>query len=360
MAEQEAVYLAILVPVAVAVISASIIGAWKWTVSSYEDSVKLKADLSMPGDLEIMGYIGCACIVVAVKCTGKRQAKISGAVLALENVDFVPLFEQAFGASFGIVQAKAGPPPAYTIELVPLKERTVAEGFILERDDVVRFALPIRVFAIDKFPDAPSQDVWIAVRFFDNNERILLRGLRIQHMIADLIASWGDKRQTLNVDLEFGLRHSSAVLPDTSHLVGKTNPNPLRMPAPTDEQQSSAEAIGTGSIRVVLPLYSLVSPDHRTTVISETELGLLIPLFSSIEIAQEHMRASAIPVAIREFATLDQLHGFLARPPGSVFGPLPNLRILYDSVDRHRRQVGLLDHGHFVNTLKSQLEAEAC
>lgn len=154
--EESEIYLwGIVAVVAGSVITAAIIGTWNWASKKLDDKVRLSADVSMPGDWQVMQFIGCACMIVTVKCKGRRTAKISGALLAIEGIDLIPQFEKAFGAQFGYVPVDAGPPPALIIDLVPLRKPNCSDGFILERDDAIRFAMPIQVPILHKFPTAP-------------------------------------------------------------------------------------------------------------------------------------------------------------------------------------------------------------
>ena len=92
--------------------------------------------------LDVHQKIGCDCVILTVKNKGQRVAKISKAILGIDSVNLIPKFEEAFGASFGYVPVEGSPPPYATIDLIPMKEPDCSDGFILERDDVVRFAIP--------------------------------------------------------------------------------------------------------------------------------------------------------------------------------------------------------------------------
>jgi hypothetical protein len=334
----------IIAGVAIAVTSAAILGAWNWFVAKREDTVRLSAEVSQPGEMQDIQYIGCACMIVTITCRSKRPAKIKSALIALEGVDLIPQFEKGFGASFGYVPVNVGVPPALTINLVPLKKSTTDAGFHLERDDAVRFALPIQVPVLDQFPKAPSQNVWIAVTHLDGREEVLLRGSQIQNTISDLIAVWKDQRQTLNVTLEIGLRATSAVLPGAPELMGKTNPFPVTF-AESDSAEAGTQqpaAASGGTARVRLPVYTLVSSDKSTAVMLETLDGPLLPLFSTAQIADEVRGQCRENVSVRELATAEAVRSYVEHPPMKPGVLPPHFNILFDSVDPNNRKPGLV------------------
>lgn len=336
-------------------LSAIVIGTWNWLAAKRDDAVRLKATISQPGDLEIMKRIGCACMIVTIKSDGKRIAKISGATVALEGIDLIPQFEKAFGDDFGYVPVDVGRPPAFAIDLVPLRKTDCSEGFILERDDVVRFAMPIRVPILDRFPKAPSQNVQIAVKFFDGAEQVVLRGMAIQNVIADLIEDWGKKAQTLNVNLTFGLRGNSRIRPaNNAELMGKLNPNPLIFfpdDTPQDVKDRLEGKAGTTAMR--MPVYSLVRADDSKAVMLTTSDGLLLPIFSTLQIATTVKGQATIQVNIIELRTSDDLWAFVQNPPGRPTDG-PEFNVLLDSVDPHYRKQGLVMRSEFLGSLRNQ------
>lgn len=336
-----------------AVVTAAILGGWSWFSSWRNDRVRLSVKLTQPGDLEVMEQIGCASMIVAVKSESTRVAKIKGAIVALQGVDLIPQFEKGFGASFNYVPVPGGPPPVLAIDLVPLSKPNSSDGFILERDDVARFAMPIQVPILHLFPKAPSQDVWIAVQYFDESEETVLRGLPIQNTIADLIAMWGDKIQTLKAPLIFNLRSTSKVLPGNPELMGKTNPNavvffPDDTPPDVRRQLEAKQHI----ISIGFPVYALMASDGSKTVMVQSPDGLLLPILTSKEIAEEYKRDSGLDVELKELPTLDELRKFVENPPTDSGGKLPPYKILLDSIESGTRKAGAIDRDGFLATMK--------
>ena len=334
-------------------IGAAILGLWKWVAKMRSDQIRLTAKISQPGDLEIMQKIGCACMIVTIKSEGARVAKIKGAVVALEGVDLMPQFEKAFGASFNYVPSEVGPPPALVIDLVPLSTPEANGGFILERDDVIRFAMPIRVPILHLFPKAPSQNVWVAVQFFDETEKVIVRGLQVQNVIADLIEGWGKQAQTLNVDLTFNLRSSSRVMPGNPELMGKTNPNPLIfLPEETPEAVRKQFEARRKTISIGFPVYSLVAKEGSKAVMVHSPQGLLLPILTTKEIAEEYRTDSGMDLAIKELTTLQALKEFVENPPTDSEGKPPEYKIVLDTMFAGERAAGAIACNEFLATME--------
>ena len=327
-------------------ITAAVIGLWKFIYDKMNDRVRLTAELSQPGDFEVMQHIGCACMIVTIKCVGRRVAKIGGAILALEGVDLTPALEKGFGASFGYIPAKGGPEPVLVIELVPLKAPTCSDGFILERDDVFNFALPIQTPVLHLFPTAPSQKVWIAVQYFDKSEEVILRGLQIQQTIDGLISVWAGEVQRLNVTLKFEMRVASAVPPtNTPKLIGQTNPTPVQyFPDDITTQREEATRPKQGKLRIQFPMYTLASPDGLTVALLTTKGGVMMPICTDREFAEE-LRITGTgtqELTVKELPTMVALHSWIENPPTQSGNSPPPFEIFFDSLDPIQRMMGLV------------------
>jgi hypothetical protein len=325
-------FLGIASGVIVTLVSGGIIWACKRFVDRLDDRIVLTADIRQSGDLEIVQYVGCSCMVVSVTCRSKRPAKLKGALIALEGVNLLPNFEKAFGANFGGVPVNVDPRPVYTVDLIPIGKDRDSKAFVLERDDTIEFALPIRLPGLPLFTEAPSQDVWVEVEHLDGKKEIVLRGLRIQKIIEDLIEMWGNAAQTLHLTVNIGLRSTTSVLPQVSHLIGATNPNPLVVMDRGEDQHKPIDGEVAGSAQIRLPLFGLVSPDEKKTVMLDGPQGRLLPILSTRSIAEDYVKKSPQPVKIVEFATKETLISFLQSPPSASGNTVTDFNIMFDSI----------------------------
>jgi hypothetical protein len=338
--------------VAGGVITASLIALGSYIYNCWNDRVRLVATLSQPGDYLLQQRIGCACLIVTVACKGHRVAKIRGAFITLEGVNLLPYFEKGFGESFGYTPSKVGDPPSFVVDLIPLRKPECSDGFILERDDVVKFVMPIQVPALDKFVAAPSQNVWIGITHFDDSEVQVLRGLRIQESISHLIDTWGNKAQRLNVQLNFRVKACSATMPDTTNLMGKTNPHPVSFSDSEIEGSAAVPAENErGQWTPTFPLYAVVSAADRRPMFLAHPGGTLLPFFTSLEFAESVSPPPDATLSIHQLDTPQQTRDFISSIQNSVNQGPAQFDILIDSVDPAIRKQGVIGISVFLEAI---------
>jgi hypothetical protein len=208
---------------------ALVVAIAKAAIRRREERVSLKASLSIVGGLEMLTAIGCPSLVLQLSCSGKRAAKVRKASVCLVGKDLLAAFQKGFGTDFGYVPPR-DPDLKQTlaVDLLPLSPPTVPEGYVLERGDICRFALPMMVPGLGRFAEAPSEDVTVRVEFFDGKEDILMQGLSVQGHIGDLIGLYEPARHRLNpgITIPISIRAISAAPPDLS-TVGSVNPRPV-------------------------------------------------------------------------------------------------------------------------------------
>jgi hypothetical protein len=204
-----------------------------------DDRVDLKADLWVASDVEFIDRIGCAGLLLSIVCRSKRPAKINEAFISVRGFNPMAAMQAGFQDNFGYTPSPAGHEhdDSFLVYFVPFSKPTSAEGYVLERDDVCKFALPIQVPALPKFIEAQPADVRIVVTFFDGTEREVMWGEQVQSEIKSLIDMWGNAAQCLKVRLRFAVRVLSSTLP-TPGPVGKVNPQPIQMWEPKDPEKS--------------------------------------------------------------------------------------------------------------------------
>ena len=102
----------------------------------------------------------------------------------------------------------------------------------LERDDVAEYLLPVPFIPYERFIEAPSQNVEIAMRTIDGEHTAIARGLEIQDMIRTIVNLQGDQLRGPRVTMNAGITVASRKLPQILHGVGKVNPNAIDIPEP--------------------------------------------------------------------------------------------------------------------------------
>jgi len=189
-----------------------------------QERIRIEGTLGPAADLDFIEKIGCSGLMLTVSNKSKRHAKIRDAYLIARGVNLLPAMQQAFDDDFGHEPTDLGPPPSLAVKLIRFSKPNSEHGYILERDDVCTFALPIRIPPLPQFINVLPEDVRISVKFFDETERTVLKGEIIQNQIKTLIEVWGSSVQTLKHAVEISIRASSKKLPNVS-AVGTINPN---------------------------------------------------------------------------------------------------------------------------------------
>ncbi len=243
MTEGEKIFWAAVGALAVTVLGAVILGIPRLLAKRRNDRVSLRAGLTVAGDAEVVGAVGCACLVLTVACTSKRAAKIRGAFLALEGDDFLSAFQKGFQSGLGHVPPEKPPRQSLVVDLIPASKPNSQNGFVLQRDDVCRFLLPIRVPCLPMFAECAPKDVSMGVVSFDGAESVVLQGTTVQDHVKALMQMWGDAIQTLNVPVSIRVKVTSRSVPKLPDIVGKTNP------APVEFREPQGDVLGKGPTR---------------------------------------------------------------------------------------------------------------
>jgi len=217
---------------AVVLVTTLIVGIVRAIARRRKDALSLKAELAVVGDLDVLATIGCPGLVLWLSCLGARPAKIKGAALCLVGDDLLAAFQKGFGTDFGYRPPPSGADRKQTlvIGLLPLSPTNVLHGYVIERDEVCKFMLPLFTPGLLRFAQAPSEDVSVRIQFLDGHEQTVLRGLSVQSQIDALIRVYGSGHYQLRpgVTLPISIRAVSAAPPDPS-AVGRINPNPVRL-----------------------------------------------------------------------------------------------------------------------------------
>lgn len=188
------------------------------------DRIVLNADLSHSTNVDSMERLGCPAMVVTVACKGKRTAKVAGVKLSgpLTREDLAA-FEVGFQFPFGQSNNVKLPSPRLSVTLLQTTEPSNEHGFVLERDDVARFELPLAIPALPVFLSAPSEEVKLTATLFDGTDQVIKQGLVIQDFLRESLAAFKNMPMKLKQHVEMGVTVSAEELPDATEMIGRVN-----------------------------------------------------------------------------------------------------------------------------------------
>lgn len=209
-----------------------------------DESLRLEGKLDMASDLELLNAIGCPGMRFSVINRGSRPAKIQSAHLLIDGVDVMGGLQQGFGGGFAYTPLE-GSTQTMDISLIPLSRPNAQEGYVLNRDDVVRFFYPLPMPSTMLALQAKPEDLSIAVKFFDDSEQVLLTGQPIKDVLESVFNFYRSRPSHLNVPITVAVRVKSTTppSPETAGLIGKVNQNyiPVVKPTSANPQQPSGE-----------------------------------------------------------------------------------------------------------------------
>ncbi len=190
------------------------------------DRFALEAETSIKADIKMVEQIGCIGCVFTVKNRGKRPAKIRKAWVARKDPEALRAFEEGFDRRLAVWSDGTPPPVCVVYQLLPLPKPEDFRGAVLERDDAVRFLLPVQITDIGRLLELPSQDIEMGVTLVDDTKLVLLKGLEIQDTVRDLLSYPSPPSPGLRYRLEIELQVETERLPsEPPH--GKINQAPI-------------------------------------------------------------------------------------------------------------------------------------
>ena len=204
-----------------------------------DDEVILDTKIRWSADAVLINRIGCPCVVAAVICRSPRPAKIRGLELRLRGFNPILDVQAGFGEDFGYK-----PPPkkhqrndAFVVELIPLARPNAEHGFVLQRDDVVEFALPLHTPLLSKLDEFAGPRFTLHAEFFDGDFREVASGTTIKDHLLALRSIQGGRPSCLKVPIRFSLKVANAGLPSIGP-VGKVNAKPIHFHSNRDDDSS--------------------------------------------------------------------------------------------------------------------------
>jgi hypothetical protein len=216
-----------------------------------DDKIVVEGSLSIVGRPELLKAFGCPGLELTVTCRSKRPAKIRKADLSTEGRGFVAALQRGWGVPFGHNPPEGLETEVLSIELARLSPPNSPEGYSLNRDDVCRFYLPMCSGGLGLFLTAKPNDVFIRVIFFDDSERVILRGEQVQDTIRGMLETHGRYAFSLKIPTQVTVTVKSTTLPDLWPIAGTTNPNPISFIPADSVQNTPARAFVQAELGVV-------------------------------------------------------------------------------------------------------------
>lgn len=236
-----------------------------------DEQVSVKGSLSVGGTLKLIERIGCPGLELRVICQSRRQAKISKAYLCAEGRGFIAALEAGYGASFDHNPPDGLETETLMQELIPLSPPDSAEGYVLNRDDVRRFFLPMCIPNVGVFLTLPPNQISIRVEFFDQSESTLLVGAEVQGTLKSVLEAHSDREYELKVCPPMSVRCASKTLGRIGRLVGTTNPNHVSF-VDAALQQPPGTARGR-KLKIGVAIVESAATDERTLGLQLFHIG---------------------------------------------------------------------------------------
>lgn len=184
------------ITIATGLIVAAVIAMFKHFHKKVQDKSKASVKLSSALDYKYIQSVGCPSLQLSVKCETERPLRIKDARLCLvTNNNLLAEFDKGFEQKLGFVPIDSEPQQELSCVFTPAQKPDCDNGFIIKRDDVYRFLLPICLPPILLYTKAPSEDVSIKLVGFDDKEEIVLRGLIIQNEINSVVELMAKSKQ---------------------------------------------------------------------------------------------------------------------------------------------------------------------
>ena len=101
-----------------------------------------------------------------------------------------------------------------------------------------------------------------------------------------------------------------------------------------------------------MPVYVLVSQEKSDVIIITTDVGYVLPILGSKEIAAEHLPHYLVPVQIKEIATFQVLRSFVEHLVGNAKTDRKTF-ILYDTIQAGERVTSPIPVEEFLAAIRS-------
>jgi hypothetical protein len=200
-----------------------------------EEPVRLEGCISFSAGMQ---PFGCPYLELMVVCRSRRPAKIRQAMLCLVSKGIMAAYQEGFGSDMGYVPVPNMDDEEMRIVLFPNRRPTCPEGFVLQRDDAMKFGFPVFAGPVGLFLDRPPSALSLRVQLFDNSEQTVVAGKEIWHVLKDIV-DLAQKTQCTPMfpPVSIEVRVHSASLPDMN-LDGTVNPNPIMFRPESDSRRN--------------------------------------------------------------------------------------------------------------------------
>jgi hypothetical protein len=214
------------------VIGSLIVSAIAGTIAYFRhkwlDTVRLECKLKSNTASAVLDKTGSPCMELMIKSVGLRSARIKGAMLCLEDKkDFISRFKQGFdGLECTPIE---GEPQTIIFKFYGSSKPNSTDGYILDRDDICRFLLPVCVPCIQLFAEAQSEKVTVRIIYFDDKEETVLKGLIIQNELRSILIMAEHSKEPFKAKFaDINIRVKSYSPPDLSFR-GSINTREVRL-----------------------------------------------------------------------------------------------------------------------------------
>jgi len=114
---------------------------WRFFKKKTDARITFECKLIFNTEIGILERIGCPILEVIIKSTGDTAAKIKRARICVTGRDFLSAFQKGFG-DLGYTPTSEQKEQTLYIDLIPLTKPNSEQSYVLEKNDVCKWALP--------------------------------------------------------------------------------------------------------------------------------------------------------------------------------------------------------------------------
>lgn len=194
-----------------------------------DDRLVLACDCSMTTHLGLQNAAGCPCVLFTLANKGKRIAKIKSFIIALRGEGFLALFQQGFSQPFGYTPHPSDKEEELQVSCPALDKPNHEHGWVLQRDDVVRFFYPVRCPPSMPFATGMSDKLVARTITFAGDEIDVVDGEQIQGILRPALDLCISNNLVSHVRMNISIKVISSTPPALGP-VGQVNQSFIPMP----------------------------------------------------------------------------------------------------------------------------------
>jgi hypothetical protein len=155
----------------------------------YDEQLRLNAALRVKCEIQTIGAVGCPGLEVVLCNKGNRTAKIASCKACVQGSGFVAKFDAGFENKLGhsTPEDPDFQKEIYRLPAFPLDKKNSEHGWVLDRDDIARFFLPIfEPLAVPIATHNPDT-IWLSAWTLDDQEIRLVDGDTLQKHVQPVL-----------------------------------------------------------------------------------------------------------------------------------------------------------------------------